>query len=150
MAKKSFTATLGARGSAGLVEVPFDVKEVFGAARPPVNATVNGVSWRTTVSTYGGKYYVGIRKELRDKAGIEDGDRVRVTIESDEAPRTVDPPPDLRKALRKSTAARQRFDKLSFTHRREFVEWIEDAKKEDTRERRINKTIEMLEQGETR
>jgi bifunctional DNA-binding transcriptional regulator/antitoxin component of YhaV-PrlF toxin-antitoxin module len=150
MAKRSFKGTLGARDSAGMVEVPFDVKQIFGSARPPVTATVNGVTWRTTVATYDGRFYVGMRKELRDRAGIVDGDPVEVTIESDDAPRTVDAPADLKKALRGSSAAKKAFDGLSFTHRREYVEWITGAKKDETRRRRVAKAIEMLEAGETR
>ena len=150
MAKKSFRGTLGGRGSAGMVEVPFDVKEVFGSARAPVKATVNEVTWRTTIATYGGKYYVGIRKELRDKAGVDDGDEIRLTIESDDAPRTVEVPPELEKALAAAPDAKRKFDALSFTHRKEYVEWIAGAKKEETKERRLEKAIEMLREGKTR
>lgn len=148
MAKKRFKGVLGGRASGGfLVEVPFDVKETFGSARAPVVATVNEVTWRTTVSTYGGKYYVGMRRELREQAGVDDGDTITVTLESDDAPRTVDVPPELKKALAKRPRARAAFDSLSFTHRREYVEWITGAKREDTRVRRLDKALTMLEEG---
>lgn len=147
MAAKRFKAVLGARGSGGLIEVPFDVKATFGSARAPVIATVNGVTWRTTVATYGGKYYVGMRRELREQAGVDDGDSVAVTLAPDDAPRTVEVPEDLAAALKRSPRAGRTFDGLSFTHRREYVEWITGAKKEETRRRRIEKAVGMLEEG---
>lgn len=150
MAKKTFTGVLAARGPGAVAEVPFDVKEVFGSARPPVVATVDGVTWRTTIATYGGKYYIGIRRELRDRAGIDVGDRIRLTIESDDAPRTVEPPPDLARALQRDRAAQDAFERLSFTHRREYAEWITGAKKDETRQRRVEKAVEMLREGQTR
>jgi Bacteriocin-protection, YdeI or OmpD-Associated/Domain of unknown function (DUF1905) len=150
MAKKTFTGDLQARGTGAVVEVPFDVKQVFGSARAPVVATVDDVTWRTTVATYGGKYYIGIRRELRDEAGVEVGDEIRLTIESDDSPRTVDVPPDLATALKRDPTANEAFERLSFTHRREYVEWITGAKKDDTRLRRVEKAVEMLREGKTR
>lgn len=144
MAKKTFTAALGARDNDALIEIPFDARDVFGSKRAPVVATVAGVTWRTTVSVYGGRYFVGMRKDLRSQAGVDPGDEVSVTLESDDAPRTVDGPPDLARALSRSREAKKAFDALSFTHRKEYVRWVDEAKKDDTRQRRVHKTIEML------
>ncbi|MEA2461725.1 MAG: hypothetical protein QOH90_1902 [Actinomycetota bacterium] len=148
MTTKRFRAVVGGdEGERPLFELPFDAKEVFGSARAPVVATVNKVSWRTTVAVYGGKHYVGMRRELREKAGVEMGETVSVTLESDDAPRTVEVPSEFLAALRRSPAAKKAFDRLSFTHRREYVEWITGAKKEETRSRRLSKAVTMLEDG---
>jgi hypothetical protein len=137
----------GGEGRLPLVELPFDVKEAYGTARPKVKATVNDVTLRTTVSVYGGRSYVGFRKEIQEAAGIRIGDRVRVRIEPDVEPREIEVPDDLARALKKDPAASQAFEGLSYTHRKEYTRWVEDAKKPETRQRRVEKTIEMLRAG---
>jgi Bacteriocin-protection, YdeI or OmpD-Associated/Domain of unknown function (DUF1905) len=129
------------------VELPFDVKERFGRARAPVRGTVDGAAFRTTVAVYGGRCYVGFTKELRDRAGIAIGDEVDVALELDREPRTVDVPPELTAALEKDSEARTAFEDLSYTHRSEYARWIAEAKRDDTRERRIEKAIAMLRDG---
>jgi bifunctional DNA-binding transcriptional regulator/antitoxin component of YhaV-PrlF toxin-antitoxin module len=147
-AHRSFRGVLRSADRGGfVVEVPFDVKEVFGSARSPVTVTVKDVTWRTTVATYGGRYYVGIRRELREKAGIHEGDTISMTVESDDAPRTLAVPAELKIALTASPSAKKNFDALSFTHQKEYVEWITGAKKEETRLRRVGKAVAMLEEG---
>ena len=101
-------------------------------------------SSRTTVAVYGGKSFIGVRKSHRDGAGIAPGDEVDVTIAADDAPRTVTPPPDLQKALAKNKAARAAWEALAFTHQREHAEALADAKKPETRARRLEKTLAML------
>jgi hypothetical protein len=133
-------------GGGHLVEVPLDVREVFGEARPPVRGTVNGTPFRTTVAVYGGKSYLGFNRELRDAAGIGDGDEIAIELERDDAPREVEVPPVFAEALA-AGGVRDEFDSLSFTHRREYVRWIEEAKREETRERRLAKAVEMLRDG---
>ena len=143
-----FEATLPEGDDAApLVEVPFDVKERFGKARAPVRVVVNGVELRTTVAVYGGRYYVGFRKEIRERAGIAPGDRVTLEIEADDAPRQVELPPELARALEAHPDAKAAFDALSFTNRREYAEWIAGAKKEETRARRLGRALEMLRDG---
>jgi Bacteriocin-protection, YdeI or OmpD-Associated/Domain of unknown function (DUF1905) len=144
---KRFHATLtkGARGG-HMVEVPLDVRAVFGEARPPVRGTVNGTPFSGRVSVYGGKYYLGFNKEIRDAAGIGDGDVLAVELDRDDAPRELSVPQDLEGAL-EAARLRDEFDSLSFTHRREYVEWIEEAKREETRARRLTKAVEMLRDG---
>jgi Bacteriocin-protection, YdeI or OmpD-Associated/Domain of unknown function (DUF1905) len=134
----------GGEGRLPLVELPFDVKEAYGAARPKVKATVNDVTLRTTVSVYGGRSYVGFRKEIQEAAGIRLGDRVRVRIEPDLEPREIEVPEDLARALGKDRAANEAFDRLSYTHRREYAQWVAGAKKPETRQRRAQKAIELL------
>ena len=140
-----FTATLEARGAGRLVEVPLDVPALFGQARPPVKATVNGHTFRSTIAVYGGKYYLGFNREVRDAAGIEDGDLLMIDLDRDQEERKVEVPHDLEAAL--DPATRATFDNLSFTHRREYVRWIEEAKREETRARRVAKAVEMLREG---
>lgn len=145
MSAKTFKAKLGGdTGEVPAVEIPFDVKATYGSARPKVCVTVNGVTLRTTVAVYGGVSYIGFRKEIRDAAGIEIGKTITVTIEPDTAPRIVDVPADLQRALAKNAAARKMFESLSFSHRKEHAQWVASAKKEETRARRVARVIEML------
>jgi Bacteriocin-protection, YdeI or OmpD-Associated/Domain of unknown function (DUF1905) len=148
MEVREFEAVVGGgEGRLPLVEVPFDVKEAYGTARPKVKATVNHVTLRTTVSVYGGRSYVGFRKEIQEAAGIRIGDRIRVRIEPDVEPREIEVPDDLARALGKDRAAGQAFERLSYTHRKEYVQWVVEAKKPETRQRRVETTIEMLRAG---
>jgi hypothetical protein len=143
-----FQAVLGGDdGERPLVELPFDVKAEYGSARAKVKATVNGVELRTTVAVYGGRSYVGFRKEIQDAAGIAIGDRITVRIKPDEDPREVEVPSDLAAALAKDASARKAFDTLAFTHRKEYAIWVTEAKKAETRERRVARTVEMLRDG---
>ena len=129
-----------------MVEVPLDVRDVFGEARPPVRGTVNGVPFRTRVAVYGGKSYLGFNRDIRHAAGIGDGDDVEIELERDEAPREVEVPAAFAEALEQG-GVRAEFDALSFTHRKEYVRWIEEAKRDETRERRLAKSVEMLRDG---
>jgi hypothetical protein len=148
MPAKTFKAVLGGKdGDRPSVEIPFEVVKTFGSARPKVKATVNGVELRTTVAVYGGVSYVGFRKEVRDAMGIAIGDRIAVKLELDTAEREVEVPDDLARALKKDRAAKRVFDGLAYTHRKEYARWVGEAKKAETRERRVGKTIEMLRAG---
>jgi hypothetical protein len=139
-----FTAEMGERG----VLVPGDPKAEFGGARAPVAGTVNGTPFRGRLMVYGGVTYLGFRKEIRDAAGgIEKGDTVEVDIERDDAPREVDVPEALAAALGRDDEARAIFEALSFTHRKEYAQWIGEAKREETRVRRTGKALEMLRKG---
>jgi Bacteriocin-protection, YdeI or OmpD-Associated/Domain of unknown function (DUF1905) len=144
-----FTAILGGEeGERPTVVLPFDPKERFGKARAPVRGTVNGTEFRTTVAVYSGVALIGFNAKLRERAGIAIGDEVTVELELDDEPRTVDVPPPLRRALDDHAEAKAAFERLSYTHRREFAEWIAEAKREETRARRIGKAIQMLAAGE--
>jgi len=131
---KSFTAEVERAGkTSARFPVPFDLKGAFGRARPPVRVTIRGHTWRTTPGVYGGVGYIG---------------RVRVTMEVDTEPRTIEPADDLRAALEAAPGALARFAGLSFTYRREYVEWVEGAKRTETRAKRIAETVRRVRAGE--
>jgi hypothetical protein len=116
----------------------------------PVQATINEYSWAGRVSRMGGEFLLGLNRDVRTRAGVEAGDDVTVTIALDEAPREVDVPPALAQALDADTAAKARFDALAYSHRKEFARWVAEAKKDDTRERRVAQAVQMLHEGKTR
>ena len=126
------------------IEVPPGVVEGFGVGkRPKVTVTLKGYTYRSTVAVMGGKFLLPLAKEHREKAGVAGGDKVEVTLELDIVPREVDVPKDLATALRKA-GAHEAFDKLAFTHRKEHVRAIEEAKAPETRARRIEKAVAMV------
>jgi|SRR5579884_2849240 len=128
----------------GFIALPFDVREEFGRARPPVKVSINGYSYRSTVSVYEGKYFIPVRKSNQEAAGIKSGDTVRASLALDEDARTIDPPPDLDAALKKSSPLKSSWDKLSFTFKKEYVEALLQAKKAETRTRRLQKILAEL------
>lgn len=144
MPSRTFRARVAAGEQALFIEVPFDVKEAFGRARPPVVVRLGAYEYRSTVAVYGGKSLIGIRKSHRDAAGVRAGDTIDVTLTLDDAPRTVEPPPELAAAFKKNARARAAWDKLSYTHQREHAEAILQAKKPETRARRVEKALAML------
>jgi hypothetical protein len=140
-----FQTTLQVEGrTATFFEVPLDVPAVFGQARPPVRVRIGGHTYRSTIAVYGGRYFVPLNRQNREAAGVAAGDEVTVELEADTDERTVTLPDDLRAALDGDEPARVAFDALAYTHRREYVEWIADAKREATRRRRVEQTIERL------
>jgi len=140
----TFRTTLVHYGNNVGIDVPEEVVLGFGAGkRVPVNVTVNGHSWRSTVAVMGGKYLVGIPKAERELAGVAGGETHEVTLEHDTAERTVEVPGDLAAALA-TAGLREQFDALAYSHRKEHVRAIDEAKTEATRERRIAKAIEKL------
>jgi uncharacterized protein YdeI (YjbR/CyaY-like superfamily) len=98
----------------------------------------------------GGEYLVGLSREVREKAGVEPGDSVEVTLVLDREPRQVELPSELADALAHDARAQANFEAMSFTHRKEFARWISEAKREDTRRRRIEQALEMIRAGKTR
>ncbi len=150
--RKTFRAEIEeGRGGGAVISIPFDVRAVYGTGgQVKVKATFDGEPYRGSIAPMGGgRHAIGVSKAIRVAIGKEVGDTVKVTLERDTEPRTVEVPGDLVAALRKSKTARERFDKLSYTHRREYARWIEEAKKQETRERRVAKAIEMLSEGRT-
>ncbi|MEA2292081.1 MAG: hypothetical protein QOF17_1101 [Solirubrobacteraceae bacterium] len=121
-----------------------------GAKRFPVVATVNGYTWRTTVTRMGGEHLLGLSRAVRQAAGAEAGDSVDVELELDTAERTVEVPEALAAALDADPAARETFDGLAYTHRKEYARWVDEAKRDETRERRVSQAIEMIKAGRTR
>jgi len=131
-------------GDVLLIEVPARVVAALSdKKRVPVNVTLNGVRYRSTIAVYGGKFYLPARKEIRDAAKLAPGKRAHVTLETDTAERTVMVPSDLARAL-SSAKKRPAFDALSFTHRKEHVEAVTGAKRPETRAVRIAKVVSSL------
>ena len=121
-----------------------------GAKRFPVVATVNGYTWRTTVAPMGGEFLVGLSRAVRTAAAVEAGDEVDVILELDTQPREVEVPAALATALASDPAAKAAFDGMAFSHRKEYARWITEAKREETRQSRVHKALEMLREGRTR
>ncbi len=138
-----FTATLEERWFV----VPVDARALWGEARPPVSGTINGAPFRGRLAVYGGETVLGLTKAFRAEHGLAVGDRLAVEMDRDDAPREIELPPALTAALVRDQAARAAFDALSFTHRREYARWIAEAKRDETRERRTSKALEMLKTG---
>lgn len=152
MGALNFRTTLQKRGPAAAVVLDDEQVSAIGegAKRFPVRATVNGYTWRTSVARMGGEFLVGLNKEVRQGAGAEAGDTVEVALELDAAPREVEVPEPLAVALDRDAKAKAAFDALAYTHRKEYARWVSEAKREDTRERRVAQAIEMLRAGKTR
>ncbi|HEY2979754.1 MAG TPA: YdeI/OmpD-associated family protein [Anaerolineales bacterium] len=147
--KHSFSAKIeNAGGGGAFVRVPFDVEAAFGDKRPKVKAMIEGVPYRGILSRMGSDYHMLIvLKGIREKIGKTFGDSIQVTVESDAAPRVVKIPADLARAFKQSSAAKAFFKKLSYTHQKEYVVWITGAKRPETRQARLAKTIELLKKG---
>ena len=131
-------------GRGAIAWVPDALMEALGGKRIPVSATVNGHTWRTTTFVYGGKALIGLNKEVRKAAGVDVGDRVTVVLERDLEPREVDVPEALAEALAQDAEASEAFDALSYTHRKEYAVWIAEAKRPETRARRVAETLQRL------
>jgi hypothetical protein len=142
------TVELGGKTATG-IEVPEDVVAALGSgSRPPVTVTIGGHTYRTTVARMGGRFLVPLSAENRTAAGVAAGDQVDVDIESDTGPREVEVPADLAEALAHDDVALAYFDRLSYTHRKEWVRWVEEAKQAETRATRLVKTVESLHAGQ--
>lgn len=127
---------------------PFDVPKTFGTrARVPVRGTINGYPFRSSLMPMGGCYGMAVNKEMREGAGAKAGDEVDVVMERDEEARTVEAPLELAKELAKNKKAQERWDALSFTHKKEMANCIRDAKQEETKKRRLAKVMQVLKTG---
>ena len=141
----SFKTTLlqgESKNVTGIVVPPEIIEGLGGGKRAPVKVTLNGYSYRSTVAVMGGKFMVGVAAEHREKAGVKGGDKIEVRLELDNAPREVAVPADLAAALKKARA-RDAFDALAYTYRKEYVRAIEEAKAPETRLRRIEKAVQQ-------
>jgi hypothetical protein len=124
--------------------VPLDVPAVFGRVRAPVRVTVDDHTYASTVMRYGDRYYLPLSRANRFAARVEAGDRVDVALVSDDVPRTVEVPPDLAAALGAAPGARAAFGGAAVSHRREWVQWVTEAKRPETRERRIGRVLDQV------
>ena len=144
--KRTFSAALEEANGVGgrFVRCPFEGRDVFGEARAPVVGTVNGHPFRSRLMVYGGQTYLGFTKAVREAAGLQDGARLRIVLERDVEAREVELPEALVRALDAEPTLRETFTRLAYSHRKEYVQWITEARREDTRERRVTQTLERL------
>jgi len=139
----TFRTSVVRDGSACFLPLPFDPKPVFGKVRAPVIVAVGGHSFASTIAAMGGPPCIPLRRSNREAAGLAGGEEVEVVLTLDDTPRDIAPPGDLAAAM--TDAARAGWDRLGYSHRRAHVEAIEDARKPETRARRIARTVGMLE-----
>jgi hypothetical protein len=144
-----FHATIALHGkSATGIEVPADVVAALGQGkRSKVTVTINGYSYPSTVGVMGGVSLIPVSADVRAKAGVAAGDEVDIDLVPDTGPRTVEVPADLAAALASVPAARQAFDKLSYSGQQRYVLGIEQAKTAETRRRRVEKAVTELTAG---
>ena len=139
------TVVLNGKTATGL-QVPDEVVAALGGGRrPPVTVTLGGYDYRTTVAPMGGAFWIPLAAEHREAAGVQAGQEVDVRVELDTAPRETPLPADLAAAL--DDSARAFFDGLAPSHRKEWVRWVEEAKKPETRAARVEKTAAALSEG---
>jgi hypothetical protein len=137
-----------AGGGGAYVTIPFDVEKAFGKKRVKIKATIDGEPYRGTLVRMGGpQHLLLVLKEIRQRIEKSFGDVVTIELEEDIEPRQVEVPPDLQSALEADPTSQAAFNHLSYTHQKEYVRWIMDAKRDQTRQRRIQQAIEMLQQA---
>ena len=144
MSSKTFEATIVRDGPKCYIPLSFDPKNVFGKVRAPVKVTVNGYTYQSTITAMGGPPFIPLRKSHREAAGLEGGETIEVRLDLDTGKREITPPVDFVKALRARPAVWERWQALSYTHRREHVEAIEGARKPETRARRIEAAVRTI------
>jgi hypothetical protein len=146
-----FRAKVDGPGGAGghYITLGPRLASMFGRkARTPVRGTVNGEPFRSSIFPRGdGSFYMVLNQEVRDAARIRGGETVTVAMEVDREPRSIKPPDDLARALARNPLANEAWERFPYSHRKEYVEWIAEAKKPETRERRLKKAIEMIASG---
>jgi hypothetical protein len=146
MKKYRFTAKIqaGDGGGAGVL-FPFDVEKEFGTkGKVPVKAAFDGIAYTGSLIKYGApQHMLPMLKAIREQIGKGPGDTVEVVLWKDDEVRTLDVPEDLA-ALMKKEGLLPFFDSLSYTHRKEYCRWISEAKKQETRAKRLEKSVEMM------
>ena len=147
--KYKFKATIQAGdGGGAFVLFPFNVEKEFGTkGKVPVNVTFDGEPDTTGLFKYGyPEHLIGVRKAIRDKIGKKPGDTVEVLLWKDEVERVLEVPEELQRVLEEENLLPV-FEKLSYTNRKEYCRWIIDARKDETRRKRLAKTVELLNKG---
>ena len=149
--KVHFQAVIeGTGGGGAFVIIPFDVEQKYGKKRVKIKATIEGEPYRGTLVRMGSPHHMLlVLKEIREKIGKDIGDKVSIELEEDIEPRVVEIPPDLQHALNAAPLAQAYFNRLSFTHQKEYVRWVTEAKRPETRADRVQRTIELLTQGKS-
>lgn len=145
MPQLHFDGRLESDQGAHFIRVPAAVLTALGPEkRMPVRITINGHTYRGRIAVYGGQSYLGVRREMRDAAGIAAGDELTVGLEYDAELRAVDLPQAIQAALEADPRAASGFDSLSYTHKKEFVHWVTEAKRAETQRRRLQQGLAML------
>ncbi len=155
MSPAAFSAEILSAGGGGhAVVVPKEVAASFPTKRPAVLARVDGVEYRSRLAVYGGKSYLGLRKDLLRQIGRQAGETVEIVLEEDHtevpaptampAATEVIEPPELLAALAENPAARAAYEALPPSHRREYAKWIGEAKQAETRAERVSKMVRRL------
>ena len=149
MGKRKFKAEIQSNDSGGMfVIIPFDVENEYRKKRVKIIAKIETAIYQGSLVRMGlPDHMLLIRKDIRAEIGKTAGDIVNIEVEEDTTPRVVSVPKDLKKLLDQNPTEKAFFQKLSYTHQSEYVEWIDGAKKEETRLRRLNKSIEMMKVG---
>ncbi len=130
------------------IHFPFDVEQTFGGrGHVPVRGTLNGAPFRASIFKMHGRHFMVVNRKLREAAGVRGGETVPVRVERDTEPRVIGAPADFARALESDKHAQAAWDRLSYTHRREHVEHIEEAKRPETRQRRIERSVAQLAEG---
>jgi bacteriocin resistance YdeI/OmpD-like protein/uncharacterized protein DUF1905 len=155
MSPAAFSAEILSAGGGGhAVVVPKEVAAAFPTKRPAVLAMVDGVEYRSRLAVYGGKSYLGLRRDLLRQIGRQAGEVVEIVLEEDHTnasasaevppPAEVAEPPELLAALAENPAARTAYEALPPSHRREYAKWIGEAKQAETRAERVSKMVRRL------
>jgi hypothetical protein len=131
------------------IDMPFNALEIYGkASRVPVNATIDGLSFRTTLLPGSEGHYMVINDAMREATGKGLGDQITVELDVDDKPREVTVPVDIQQALHKDRKAMELYVALAYSHRKRYIEWVEGAKKPETRARRVERLISELKPAE--
>jgi len=144
MISKTFKTTIVRDGSMCSIPLTFDPQSVFGKVRVPVKVTLNGYTYRSTICAMGGQPWIPLRRSNREAAGLEGGETLEVRLELDTGKREVEPPADFIKALKAAPPAWPRWQELSYTYQREYVEALAGAKKPETRARRLASAVQAI------
>jgi hypothetical protein len=132
-------------GPGHAVALPFDPRTVFGRVRVPVVVTIAGHEpFRTRIAGYGGTAWIGLRKAQLTEFELAVGDEVTMTVQPDDAPGVLELPAELASALAADPVSSELFEGLAFSHRREYADWVREAKQSSTRERRAAQTVQRI------
>lgn len=147
--KNTFTATIqNAGGGGAFVEIPFDAEKAFGSKKPKVKAMIEGVPYRGLLVRMGSEHHLLlILKFIREQIGKTFGDEIKVSVELDVEERVATVPAELKRIFKSNKEAKSAFEKLSYSDQKEYVQWINEAKKAETRQSRIVKTLALLKKG---
>ncbi len=146
MARIKFSATVVRRGRFLYLDLPEAATRKLGSTgRVPVAGLVNGYPFDSSVFPNGeGGHYLMLNKEMRKGASLEAGDKASVTLKIDPQAGRLEAPPDLARALATDEKAQAAFEDLSHMHKKEYLDWIAEAKRPETRARRIDRAVSLL------